>query len=129
MGTADFYRVIEAVPSIRDSLVVDIEKEGAPSRILLFVALDEGAVLTGAMKDAINDALRAHVSPRHVPDSIVQVPDIPRTITGKKLEVPIKRILSGEKPNRVVTLDAMANPESISPFVTYAASVRPSSIA
>jgi acetoacetyl-CoA synthetase len=121
MGTAELYRAVEALPEVIDSLVVDLEYLGRDSYMPLFVVLREGlaldAVLTRRLKDAIRDALSA----RHVPNEIFQVDAIPRTLSGKKMELPVKKLLMGTPADRVFKLDAMANAGSVAWFVGFAA--------
>jgi acetoacetyl-CoA synthetase len=116
MGTADFYRVVEALPEVADSLVVDTGRLGADGRLLLYVQLAEGASLTEALTGRIRTALRTTLSPRHVPDDIRVVPGIPRTLSGKKLEVPVRKILLGTPIEKAANPDAMANPEVLEHF-------------
>ncbi|MFJ7905639.1 acetoacetate--CoA ligase [Kitasatospora sp. NPDC096204] len=120
LGTAEFYAVVEDLPGIEDSLVVHIEDpEGGNGELLLFVA---GPVeLDDALRTRIARALRSALSPRHVPDVIERVPAVPRNRTGKKLEVPVKRILLGARPESVASADVLADPRSLDPFVAYAA--------
>ncbi|MER7768685.1 acetoacetate--CoA ligase [Kitasatospora sp. NPDC096140] len=120
LGTAEFYAVVEDLPEIEDSLVVHIEDpEGGNGELLLFVA---GPVeLDDALRTRIARALRSALSPRHVPDVIERVPAIPRNRTGKKLEVPVKRILLGARPESVASTDVLADPRSLAAFVAYAA--------
>ncbi|MFJ8435952.1 acetoacetate--CoA ligase [Kitasatospora sp. NPDC094019] len=120
LGTAEFYAVVEDLPGIEDSLVVHIEDpEGGNGELLLFVA---GPVeLDDTLRTAIARALRSALSPRHVPDVIEQVPAVPRNRTGKKLEVPVKRILLGARPESVASGDVLTDPRSLDPFVAYAA--------
>lgn len=120
MGTADFYRVVEELPEVADSLVVDTSTLGTEGRLVLFVALASGVTLDAGLEDRIRRALRTEISPRHVPDAIVAVREIPRTINGKKLELPVKRILAGAPPDSAVSLGAMANPDSLAEFVALA---------
>ncbi len=120
MGTADFYRVVEELPEVLDSLVVDTGQLGREGRLLLFVVLRDGVALDDPLKARIHDKLRREVSPRHVPDAVYAIAEVPRTLTGKKLEVPAKRILTGTPPERAVSRDAMSNPESIQFFVELA---------
>ncbi len=117
MGTSEFYRVVESVPGVDDSLVVDTGWLGHDGRLYLFVALAPGVELDGRLRASIVDRLRADLSPRHVPDEIVAVPEIPRTVNGKKLEVPVRRILLGEPAGAVVAPQSMANPWSLAAFV------------
>ena len=122
IGTSEFYGVVEAIPGILESLVVHLADEaGGPGELLLFVALEDGAVLDDALTTRIAAALREGLSPRHVPDSIEAVPSVPRTLNGKKLEVPVRRIFSGEPAAKVANTGAMANPESLDYFVKLAA--------
>jgi acetoacetyl-CoA synthetase len=121
MGTAEIYRVVEDLPEVRDSLVVDLEYLGKPSFMPLFVVLQPGAVLDEALKARIRERIRRDASPRHVPDAIVEVPEIPRTLTGKKMELPVRKLLLGALPEAVASPDAMANPGSFEVFVRYAA--------
>jgi acetoacetyl-CoA synthetase len=121
MGTAEIYRVVEDLPELRDSLVVDLEYLGRPSFMPLFVVLQPGAVLDEALKDRIRQRIRSQASPRHVPDDIVEVPEVPRTLTGKKMELPVRKLLLGARPDAVASPDAMANPGSFEVFVRYAA--------
>ena len=119
LGTAEFYRVVEELPEVSDSLVVHLEDQvGGNGELILFVVtrgeLDDELVGT------IRSALRAELSPRHVPDQVIAVPAVPRNLTGKKLELPVKRILQGVPVARVVSLDSLADPASLDVFVTLA---------
>ena len=125
MGTSEFYRVVEELPEVLDSLVVDTGELGREGRLLLFVVLRSGARLDAAMKSRITQKLRRELSPRHVPDAIYVVPEVPHTLNGKKLEVPVKRILAGAPAERVVSPDAMSNPQALRPFVELAQSLTP----
>lgn len=118
LGSAEIYQAVEGVPGVTDSLVIDLEYLGRESFMPLFVVVLDG--LTDALKDQINAAIRASVSPRFVPNEIIEVADIPRTLSGKKLEVPVKKLLLGEDPGRVVNRDSMANPGSFDTFIAYA---------
>jgi acetoacetyl-CoA synthetase len=121
MGTAEFYTVVEEQPEVDDSLVVHLEDpEGGPGELLLFVALHEGVALDDDLRKRLAGALRGALSPRHVPDTVEAVPAIPRTLTGKKLELPVKRILLGARAQDVASRDALANPAAIDAFVEYA---------
>jgi acetoacetyl-CoA synthetase len=120
MGTAEFYSIVEALPEIAEALVIDMSGLGREDKLLLFVALREGIELSDSLRASINGKLRAEVSPRHVPDAIHQVPEIPRTLNGKKLEVPIKRILCGMSVEQVVQRGTLSNPESIDAFTRLA---------
>ena len=98
------------------------DQEGGTGELLLFVQLREGLDLDDELHVRIAGALRAALSPRHVPDTMHAVPAIPRTLTGKKLELPVKRILQGASAERVASRDALANPDAIDAFVDYAGS-------
>ena len=121
LGTAEIYRVVDAVPGVADSLVVGVEEEGGGYYMPLFVVLEEGAVLDDAMRERIRTALRTELSPRHVPDEIVQAPAVPRTLNGKKLEVPVKRLLLGAAPDDAVASGSVANPDALRFFIDFAA--------
>jgi acetoacetyl-CoA synthetase len=125
IGTSEFYGVVEAIPEVAESLVVHLPDDGGgPGKLLLFLALREGAALDEALRARIARSLRESLSPRHVPDEIHAVPSIPRTLNAKKLEVPVRRILCGEPPEKVANPGAMANPESLGIFVKLAAARR-----
>jgi acetoacetyl-CoA synthetase len=113
MGTAEFYAVVEDLPEVEDSLVVHLEDR---DELVLFVV----AELDAELRARIVATLRSELSPRHVPDTIVAVPAIPRTLTGKKLEAPIKRILRGEAPDTVASRGALADPHAVDAFVGFA---------
>lgn len=123
MGTAEIYRVVEALPEVRDSLVVDLEYLGRPSFMPLFVVLQPGAVLDDALAARVCEAIRTQASARHVPNAVVQVQEIPRTLTGKKMEVPVRKLLLGAAPATVASPDAMQNPGSLQFFVDYARTI------
>ncbi len=116
MGTSEFYRVVERFTEVADSLVVDTGKLGEPGELILYLSLVPGAALSDELTGAIRSALRAELSPRHVPDEIHQVPGIPRTLSGKKLEVPVRRILLGTPVAQAADPDALANPEVLAWF-------------
>jgi acetoacetyl-CoA synthetase len=121
LGTGEFYAVVEELDEVLDSLVVHLEDpEGGPGELLLFVQLREGETLTDELRSGIGTALREALSPRHLPDAVEAVPAIPRTMTGKKLELPVKRILLGTPSEQVASRDALADPQSIDAFVAYA---------
>ncbi len=120
MGTSEFYRLVEELPEVQDSLVIDTSRLGDEGRLLLFVVPAGGASLDESLKARIRDKLRRELSPRHVPDEIHAIPDVPRTLNGKKLEVPVKRILTGTPLEKAASPDAMANPESLRFFLALA---------
>ncbi len=109
MGTSELYRLVEDEPEVVDSLVVDLEYLGRESWMTLFVVLREGALLDEALLDRLKRSIRAGLSPRHLPTEIVQAPDVPRTLSGKKMEVPVKKLMLGQPLSKVVNPDAMAN--------------------
>ncbi|HEX5134884.1 MAG TPA: acetoacetate--CoA ligase, partial [Thermoanaerobaculia bacterium] len=122
IGTSEFYGVVEALPEIAESLVVHLpDVGGGPGELLLFVVPREGVALDDSLSARIRRALRENLSPRHVPDEILSVASVPRTLNNKKLEVPVRRILSGEPLGKVANPGAMANPESLDYFVELAA--------
>jgi acetoacetyl-CoA synthetase len=123
-GTSEFYRIIDGFAEIEDSLVIDTGQLGREDRLLLFVVLRAGGDLSADLQDRLRSAIRSELSPRHVPDEIHQIPDIPRTLNGKKMEVPVKRILAGASIEESARTDAMANPESLEGFAQWA-TVRP----
>jgi acetoacetyl-CoA synthetase len=121
LGTGEFYGVIEELPEITDSLVVHLEDdEGGPGELLLFVVLADGVALDDELQSAIGQSLRSQLSPRHVPDMIRAVPAIPRTLTGKKLEAPVKRILRGESVDAVASRDSLLDPTALDLFARIA---------
>jgi acetoacetyl-CoA synthetase len=121
LGTSEFYTVVEEQPEVIDSLVVHLEdRDGGLGELLLFVHLDEGEELDDELRSRLAASLRSALSPRHVPDTIAAVPTIPRTLTGKKLELPVKRILQGARAQDVASRDALADPGAIDAFVAYA---------
>lgn len=117
IGTAEVYNAVEALPEIKDSLIICIEKTDGSFFMPLYVVLHENQVLDEALKNKIKAQLRSQYSPRHVPDAIFEVPEIPYTISGKKIEMPIKKILMGTLIEKAVSLDAMRNPQSIDWFL------------
>ncbi|MFM9899533.1 MAG: acetoacetate--CoA ligase [Polaromonas sp.] len=120
MGTSELYSAIEALPEVLDSMVVDLEYLGKGSYMPLFVTLRPGLQLSDALKTRLNDAIKTALSPRFVPNAIFQVPDIPRTLSGKKQELPIKKLLLGQPLAKVVNPDAMANPACLGWYVDFA---------
>ena len=122
LGTAEFYAVVEELPEVDDSLVVHLEDPaGGNGELLLYVQLPPGASLDDALRRKIVTALRTALSPRHVPDAVAAVPIIPRNRTGKKLELPVKRILLGAAPDEVASREVLADPDALDPFVELAA--------
>ncbi len=121
LGTGEFYAMVEELPEVADSLVVHLEDaDGGIGELLLFVVAAPGTVIDGAVQAQIAAALARELSPRHVPDAIIAVPVIPRTLTGKKLEAPVKRILLGDSPDRVASRGSLADPMALDAFVALA---------
>ena len=124
MGTAELYRAVEALPEVLDSLVVDLEYLGRDSYMPLFVVLRDGLVLDDALTKRMRESIKTALTPRHVPNEIFQVSAIPRTLSGKKMELPVKKLLMGTPPEQVFKLDAMANADCVAWFVDFAARPR-----
>lgn len=120
MGTSELYSVVEAMPEVMDSLVVDLEFLGRESWMPLFVVLRPGHVLDAALTERIKVAIRSALSARHVPNDVIAVAEVPRTLTGKKLEVPVKKLLLGQPLEKVANRGAMANPASLDWFFDLA---------
>ncbi len=120
MGTSELYSAVEALPEVLDSMVVDLEYLGRESYMPLFVVLRDGRQLDDALKTALNNAIKTALSPRFVPNDIFQVAEIPRTLSGKKQELPIKKLLLGQPIEKVVNKDAMANPGCLDWYVAFA---------
>jgi acetoacetyl-CoA synthetase len=121
MGTAELYRAVEALPEVLDSLVVDLEYLGRDSYMPLFVVLREGLTLDAALTKRLKDGIRTALSARHVPNDIFQVEAVPRTLSGKKMELPVKKLLMGTPAEQVFRLDAMANAGCVAWFADFAA--------
>lgn len=119
MGSAEIYGAVEGLPEVDDCLVVGVEQGDGGYWMPLFVALADGVQFDDALRSRIVAAIRAHASPRHVPDDILAVPAIPRTLTGKRLEIPIKRILLGAAPSEAVQTSSIDRPELLDAFVAY----------
>jgi acetoacetyl-CoA synthetase len=122
IGTAELYRVVLAVDDVLDALAVDVPREGTAGSLRLFVVLCPGATLDEGLRRELRRRIREDCSPRHVPDEIAQVPAVPRTLSGKLLEVPVKRILSGAAPGEVASRESLANPEALDYFAELASS-------
>src|SRR6185503_4655397 len=117
--------IVESLPEVADSLVVHLEDPGGGvGELLLFVVPRDGRPLDDELRGRIGATLRGELSPRHVPDEIVAVPAVPRTLSGKKLEVPVKRILLGESAEAAASRDSLADPKSLEPFVALSAERR-----
>ena len=120
MGTSEIYRAVLALDEVVDALVVDVPRDGAESWMALFVVPREGAALDDELRRAIARRVREDCSPRHVPDDVFAVAEVPRTLSGKILEVPVKRILSGTPPEQAASRDSLANPAALDWFVSFA---------
>jgi acetoacetyl-CoA synthetase len=123
MGTSEIYAAVEALTEVLDSMVIDLEYLGRESRMILFVVLRPGFTLDDALQARVHGAIKTAVSPRFIPDMTLQAPEIPRTLSGKKQEVPIKKVFLGQPVAKVVNPDAMANPQCLAWYVQQAAQV------
>ncbi len=123
MGTSELYSAALALPEVVDALAIDLPREGTPGWLALYVVLREGDQLDDALAARIKARIREDCSPRHIPDEITAVPAVPRTLSGKLLEVPVKRILMGAEPATVASRDSLANPEALDWFVSQRAAV------
>jgi acetoacetyl-CoA synthetase len=120
MGTAEFYRVVESFPQVEDSLVIDTSGAGeADGELLCFLVLGKGTL--DDVEPKLRQALRSQLSPRHVPDRFVVIEEVPRTLNGKKCEVPVKKIIAGVPPEQAVSRDALRNPDALVPFLNWEA--------
>ncbi|OBF59304.1 acetoacetate-CoA ligase [Mycobacterium sp. 852002-50816_SCH5313054-b] len=119
MGSAEIYTAVERMPEVQDCLVVGVEQDDGGYWMPLFVHLADGAEFDDALRSRIVGEIRQHASPRHVPDDILDVPGIPRTLTGKRLEIPIKRILLGAAPDEAVQQSSIDRPDLLDAFVAY----------
>lgn len=123
IGTAEIYRAVDKIVEVEDALIVNLELEEGKHYMPLFVKMKIGQKLSDDIKAKINIQLKTEYSPRHVPDEIIEVPDIPYTISGKKMEAPIKKILLGMSLEKSINFDAMRNPESVDFFIAYAKAI------
>jgi acetoacetyl-CoA synthetase len=120
MGTSEIYRAVAEVPEVIDSLVVDVPRPGTEGWMPLFVVLREGVKLDDDLRGEIKRRIREQCSPRHVPNDIFQIDEVPRTLSGKVLEVPVKRILMGDPPERTASRDSLSNPAALDYFTELA---------
>jgi acetoacetyl-CoA synthetase len=120
MGTSEIYSAVESLPEVVDSLVLDLEYLGRPSRLLLFVSLREKLALDEALVKRIQTAIRSRLSPRFLPDDIIHAPAVPRTLSGKKQEVPMKKLFLGQSADKVINRETMANPQCIDWYIAMA---------
>ena len=121
IGSAEIYRTMEGIPQVADSLILCVEDGKGGFYMPLFVQLAKGAVLDDALKSTITTRLRTERSPRHVPDAIIEAPEIPVTLTGKKMEVPLRKLFLGQPLDKVASKDATRNPAALDWFATFAA--------
>ena len=126
MGTSEFYGVVESLPEIADSLVVDTGTldDDASGKLWLFVVVKSDAALNAELTKKIKDSIRKQLSPRHVPDEIRPIKAVPRTLNGKKLEVPVKRILLGAPPEKAAAAGTLQDPNSLELFVALASELK-----
>ena len=120
IGTSEVYRAVESIPEVKDSMAIELEGPEEEGELVLFVTLVTGRKLDSQLEARIRGRIRADISPRHVPDEVIETPGIPRTLSGKKLEVPIKRILMGGDPSKLVNRDSIADPEDLDFYVELA---------
>jgi acetoacetyl-CoA synthetase len=119
MGTSEIYRAVLSLDEVVEALVVDVPREGTEGWMPLFVVLREGEALDDGLVSRIKSRIREDCSPRHVPNQVVQVPEVPKTLSGKVLEVPIKRILIGTPPEKAASRDSLSNPDALDWFVRF----------
>jgi acetoacetyl-CoA synthetase len=124
IGTSEIYRSVDSIPEVADSMAIDLPGEGGDGKLILFVALVEGKKLDRELEAKIRAKVRSDLSPRYVPDQVVEAPSVPRTLNGKKLEVPIKRVLMGGDPARLVNRDSIADPASVDFYIAFAGRLR-----
>jgi acetoacetyl-CoA synthetase len=124
IGTAEIYRAIDKIPEIKDSLIINLEQPDGSDRMPLFVLLMPDVTLDDALKTKIKQILRSEYTPRHVPDEIIEVADIPYTISGKKMESPVKKVLQHKPLDKAFNRDSMKNPESMDFFIRLAEGMR-----
>ncbi len=120
MGSSEIYRIVEGLSEVLDSLIIGVELPGGNYYMPLFVVLKDGVELDDALKAKIKGRLRSGISPHHVPDEVIAIPAVPRTLSGKKLEVPVKKLFMGVPVEKAISTDAMSNPQSIEYFVEFA---------
>jgi acetoacetyl-CoA synthetase len=119
MGSSEIYRVVESLEEILDSLIVGVELPGGGYYLPLFVVLRPGVTLDDGLRSRIKARLRSEISPHHVPDEILIIDEVPRTLSGKKLEVPIKKLMMGVSLEKAVSADALSNPSALHYFIEF----------
>ncbi|MDA4125370.1 MAG: acetoacetate--CoA ligase [Thaumarchaeota archaeon] len=117
IGTSEIYRAVESIPEVAESMAIDLEGPGEGGEMILFISMVPGRKLDAEVETRVRSRIRADISPRYVPDRVVEVPSVPKTLNGKKLEVPIKKILMGEDPTKVLNRDSVSDPASLDFFV------------
>jgi acetoacetyl-CoA synthetase len=122
MGSSEIYRVVEDAPEVLDSLIIGVERPGGAYYMPLFVVLKPGFELDDSLKASIRARIRANLSPHHVPDEIIAIPEVPRTLNGKKLEVPVKKLFMGIPLEKAISIDSMSNPQVMQYFIEFARS-------
>ena len=120
IGTSEIYRAVETLNEVVETLAVDLEDAEGQGDLILFVTTPQGVPLDPALVEKIRKKIRSDLSPRHVPDEIIQAPSIPKTLNGKKLEVPVKRIMMGGDPEKVLNRDSLSDPGSVEFFAGLA---------
>ena len=120
IGTSEIYRVVESIPEVVDSLAIDLEGQEGTGRLILFVATGPGAKVDAELVGRIRNRIRSDISPRYVPDEVIDAPSVPKTLNGKKLEVPIKKVLAGGDPAKVLNRDSISDPASVDFYIEYA---------
>jgi acetoacetyl-CoA synthetase len=123
MGTSEIYRAVLSLDDIVDALVVDVPRPGTEGWMPLFIVLREGAELDDELRREIARRIREQCSPRHVPDEVFEIAEVPRTLSGKVLEVPVKRILMGTPVEKAASRDSLANPAALDYFTEMAATL------
>jgi acetoacetyl-CoA synthetase len=122
MGTSEIYRVVLDLDEVVDALVVDVPEDGGEAWMPLFVVLRDGVSLDDDLVQRIRRRIREDCSPRHVPDEVRAISEVPRTLSGKVLEIPVKKILMGTAPDSAASRESLANPESLEYFIELAGS-------
>ncbi len=120
MGSSEIYRVVEDIPEVLDSLVIGVERPGGEYYMPLFVVLRQGTELDDALKAKIRDRIRSNLTPHHVPDEVFAIPEVPRTLNGKKLEIPVKKLFMGAPLENAISIDSMSNPQAMQYFIEFA---------
>jgi len=119
IGTAEIYSAVEKLPEIIDSLIIGLERKEGKYYLPLFVVLKKGETLHAELVKRINSTLRKQFSPRHVPDAVFQIKEVPYTLSGKKMETPVKKFFRGGEIDEILNKDAMRNPEAFDYFISF----------